>query len=133
MPTKITNILFIIILAGSIWSCNKEGSAQTEIRFQVRHHERFLPDVDIQVYLNQTEVPGLDELDQHDAIFTTDENGRAKLSAIPLGNHWFVALGYDEVIREQVIGHMPLRFDLSQLVQDTIMYVGEEEYYKIGR
>jgi len=78
-------------------------------------------------------VPTAADLDKFDAAFTTDENGRGQLDAIPLGNHWFVGLGYDEAIREQVVGHMPLRFDLSQLKQDTTMYVGEEEFYKIGR
>ena len=57
---------------------------------------------------------------------TSDANGRVCFNDIPLGNHWFVGIGYDEEIREQVIGNIDIRFDLSNLQVDQILYVGEE-------
>lgn len=94
--------------------------------FTTQHHDLVIPNITIYVKYATTEFPGYEPLDQFNKVLVSDENGRVCMSDFPLGNHWFIAVGYDELIREQVIGNIMIRFDFRQLQADTVLYVGEE-------
>ncbi|NND07373.1 MAG: hypothetical protein HKN87_13430 [Saprospiraceae bacterium] len=122
---KITVFLALVLLSLGI-SCNKGGDRTTHLCFTTQHHDLIIPNISIYVKYAATDFPGYEPIEQFDNTLVSDENGRVCMSNFPLGNHWFVAIGYDELIREQVIGAMMIRFDLSHLSADTILYVGEE-------
>ena len=109
------------------WGCYPgEDALRTELCFTTQHHELIIPNINIYVKFNTTTFPGYDPDASFDRTLVSDANGRVCMKDFPLGEHWFVGIGYDEIIREQVIGQMRLRFDLTQLKVDTILYVGEE-------
>ncbi len=119
--------LLLVLLTLNILGCTIGGNdVRTHVCFQTKHHEEVIPNITIYVKYGATEYPGYEPESQFHDVWTSDENGRVCMSDVPLGSHWFMAIGYDEKIREQVIGNMPLRLDLNNLTIDTILYVGEE-------
>jgi hypothetical protein len=110
----------------SLLACNKSNELRTSICFTTQHHDEVIPNISIFVKYSTQDFPGYDPPEQFDDVIISDAQGKVCLNDFPLGHHWFVAIGYDELIREQVIGNMDLTFDLRNLKVDTIMYVGEE-------
>lgn len=124
-PLSRTLIIGLVIFLCS--GCTKNNlDRRSHICFTTQHHDLIIPNITIYVKYGATEYPGYEPLDQFHKVLTSDENGRVCMQDIPLGSHWFMAIGYDELIREQVIGNIPLRFDLNHLQIDTVLYVGEE-------
>ncbi len=103
-----------------------EDNPRTSLSITVRHHDRPIPGTEVYVKFFATEFPGYELEDVADTTLVADADGQVKLNDFPLGNHWFVGIGYDEAIRELVIGNLDLRFDLTNLQHDTILYVSEE-------
>lgn len=103
-----------------------EDNPRTSLSLTVQHHERPISGIEVYVKFFATEFPGYEIEDMADTTLVADGDGQVKLGDFPLGNHWFVGIGYDEVIRELVIGNLDLRFDLTNLKYDTILYVSEE-------
>ncbi len=110
-----------------LWGCSASSSdLRTEACFTTQHHEKIIPSIDVFVKFFAEEFPGYLSEDDYDLKLTSDANGRVCFRDFPLGNHWFVGIGFDEEIREIVIGNNDYRFDLSNLKVDDILYVGEE-------
>ncbi|MDH3651743.1 MAG: hypothetical protein OEQ53_18810 [Saprospiraceae bacterium] len=120
----------ILVLMGLMLSiaCSTVGDnrPRTSLTITVQHHDRVISGIDVHVKFFATEFPGYDNWEQFDAIQRSDNQGQVRFADFPLGNHWFIGIGYDELIREQVIGNIDLRFDLANLSQDVVMYVSEE-------
>ncbi len=116
-------LLVVLLLGGCVPSADIQ---RTRLCFTTQHHEKIIPNITIYVKLNTEEFPGYEPLDQFDLELVSDENGRVCWNDFPLGHHWFLGTGYDEEIRELVLGNIDLRFDLRNLQVDTILYVGEE-------
>ncbi len=111
----------------TVVGCTKTGADRTtSVCFTTQHHDLIIPNITIYVKYATQDFPGFEPIEQFNQVLVSDASGRVCMSNFPLGNHWFVAMGYDELIREQVIGTMNIRFDLAQLQVDTILYVGEE-------
>jgi hypothetical protein len=98
----------------------------TTIDLVTQHHDEIIPNIDIYVKYFTTDFPGFDNLETFDTILISNAAGRATLRNFPLGQHWFVGIGFDEKIKEQVYGAMDITFNLRNLTVDTILYVGEE-------
>ena len=127
MATRTKFLLLITCLLSLGSSCSKGGNERrTQVCFTTQHHDVVIPNITIYVKYRTTEFPGYEPLEQFNKVLVSDENGRVCMSDFPLGDHWFMAIGYDELIREQVIGNLMIRFDFSQLQADTVLYVGEE-------
>lgn len=124
-------VLLLFVLSSSTCDTNNSAVPRTLLNMEVRHHERRLADVDVRVYLNHQERPNLDQIDDFDRNQLSNPSGLLTFQDLPLGNHWFIGLGYDPAIGEQVVGYFPIRFDRSRLQHDTILYVGEEDYFRI--
>jgi len=109
------------------FGCDKVGGGETtKVCFLTKHHEEVIPNITIYVKYRADDFPGYDPDLRFDAVWESDSQGRICMERLPLGHHWFVAIGYDEKIREQVIGSVDLLFDLRNLQYDQILYVGEE-------
>jgi hypothetical protein len=125
-----STLVFILIwfsLSMTLTDCTRaDPNLRTEACFTTQHHEKVIPNIDVYVKFQTTAFPGYDHFEQFNIMKTSDANGRVCFRDLPLGDHWFVAIGYDEGIREQVIGSIDLRFDLKNLKVDQILYVGEE-------
>ncbi len=115
----------LIILAFSL-ACNRSNELRTHLCFTTQHHEKIIPDITIYIKYDNEVFPGFDPPKNFDTSIDSDSKGRVCIQDFPLGNHWFVGLGYDPEIGQQVYGAMNLRFDLRNLKVDTILYVGEE-------
>ena len=108
-------------------NCNQaDNQIRTQACFTTQHHSKVIPNITVYVKLNTLDFPGYDNLEQFHLRADSDAQGRVCFNDIPLGDHWFVAIGFDEKIREQVIGNIDIRFDRSNLKVDQILYVGEE-------
>ena len=119
--------LLALNLGVTFMSCNQaDPNLRTQACFTTQHHNQIIPNIAVYVKFDAIDFPGYDNFNQFNLMQTSDRNGRVCFNDIPLGNHWFVAIGYDEEIREQVIGNIDIRFDLSNLRIDQILYVGEE-------
>ncbi len=103
-----------------------ENQIRTQACFTTQHHSKIIPNITVYVRLNTLDFPGYDNLDEFHLMATSNGQGRVCFDDMPLGDHWFVAIGCDEEIREQVIGNIDIRFDRSNLKVDQILYVGEE-------
>ena len=124
-------VLFIFVT--SLWifivGCSDTfgtSGQTTSVNFITRHHDEIIPNIEIYVKYFVTDFPGYEQFETFDTVLISSSSGRASLRNFPLGHHWFVAIGFDEKIREQVIGNIDLTFNLRNLQVDTIMYVGEE-------
>ena len=98
----------------------------TTIDFITQHHNEIIPNIHIYVKYFTTDFPGFDDMENFDTVIVSNSSGRASLRNFPLGNHWFVGVGFDEKIKEQVYGGLDVTFNLRNLMVDTILYVGEE-------
>ncbi|NND32294.1 MAG: hypothetical protein HKN76_06845 [Saprospiraceae bacterium] len=114
----------ILLALGS--SCSQRSDLRTNLCLITQHHDKVIPDITIYVKFNTDDFPGYDPPEQFDRVIVSDAQGKVCLSDFPLGHHWFVGIGYDEEIREQVIGNIDLYFDLRNLSAEAILYVGEE-------
>ncbi len=127
MKTPTTHLLVFWLLGALMVACTGvKNEMRTEACFTTQHHSKIIPNIDVYVKFNTIDFPGYDDFDSFNLMQTSDNQGRVCFRDIPLGNHWFVAIGYDEEIREQVIGNIDIRFDLTHLKVDQILYVGEE-------
>ena len=116
----------ILCVAAFFASCEKSNTVHTQVNFTTQHHEKIIPNITVFVKYNTSEFPGYDPPDIFDDSAVSDDRGKVSFRDIPLGHHWFVGVGFDEEIKEQVIGNMDYQFDLRHLRLDTILYVGEE-------
>lgn len=115
----------LLVFAFFYTDCN-EGGIETKACFTTQHHEEIIGDITVSVKFDATEFPGYDPSGDFDRQQVSDSQGNVCFKNIPFGTHWFVAIGYDEKIREQVIGQMLITFNFSTTQVDTILYVGEE-------
>ena len=125
--TRIKLHLLAAALSMAFWQCSSSSNGlRTEACFTTQHHDKIIPNITVYVKFDAVDFPGYDDLESFNLRQTSDAQGRVCFRDFPLGDHWFVAIGYDEEIREQVIGNIDIRFDLSNLKVDQILYVGEE-------
>ena len=117
MKASVRHLIYFLSLV--LISCSSIGSSpRTQACFTTQHHEKIIPNIEVYVKFNTTEFPGYVDLDQFHMQLTSDANGRVCFNDIPLGNHWFVGIGYDEEIGRQGI----LIFDLISVICRWIKY-----------
>ncbi len=121
--------LLLLLLPIQLLLCGCSGvdsSQRTEACFTTQHHENVIPNIDVFVKFHTVEFPGYFPEEQFDLKLTSDAQGRVCFRDFPLGSHWFVGIGFDEEIREMVIGNNNYHFDLNNLKVEDILFVGEE-------
>ncbi len=128
--TKIGCFTLLLMFIGC--TPNDEGNTiplPTSICVQTKHHDIAQPNMTVFLKYNSDTFPGYTQpASFYDTMLTTDQNGRACVSPVPVGRHWIIALGVDEHAQQvlPIYGRLPVLIDLERKPKvDTIIYVYE--------
>ena len=124
----IRSILFSLILL-SIFSCTKNDPAlprtTTPVTFKTQHHNRAVPFIDVYLQYHTDTFPGYDDISVFDTMIVSDEYGDVTFPYIPVGKHWVVGFGEDDLLMEAVRGGLPFEIEDISMPWDTSLYISE--------
>ncbi len=111
-------------------SCGKNDPAvprtTTPVTFKTQHHQRVLPFIDVYLkYHTGDTFPGYDDISVFDTVITGNDFGDATFPEIPVGKHWVVGFGEDNLLNEPVRGNLPFEIEDISMPWDTTLYVSE--------
>jgi hypothetical protein len=106
-------VLFVILL----FSCRKEENnpggttvvqgGKVTLTAQVKHHSFPVGGCEVYLKYNTSEFPGKD-VSQYDLHKTAGPNGFVQFEALPNGDHYLYARGWDAAVSDSVTGYIPV-------------------------
>lgn len=112
-------------------ACQKNDAAPRILNrtcVTTQHHELIIGNIDVYIKYDATDFnfPGYEDLAEYDTVFATNPEGLGCISNLPTGRHWFVGLGFDEIINLPIKGRRFVDISFDTPEQDLILFVGEE-------
>ena len=127
--STIPALLFLFFLFTLPTACNKDNTGpiflSTKVCFKTQHHERAVSPIDVYIQYGATGFPGYENLSVFDTMIVTDEFGDVCFPSVPLGKHYVVGIGYDDLLQEPVRGSLPFEITNLRVPWDTILYISE--------
>ncbi len=126
-PQTIILLIFLLIAHMSCKKSAPEGPVflGTRVCLNTQHHERSLPGVEVYIKYGAVEFPGYENLSVYDTMLVSDQFGEVCFPVVPLGEHWFIGYGHDDLLDEPVRGSLPIEIISLHHPRDTVLYVSE--------
>ena len=111
-------------------ACEKDGPPEffnigTEVTLVTMHHERGLPNIKVYIKYNVDSFPGYTDLSLFDTSFVSNDLAEVTFPTVPVGHHWFVGFGTDELLNEPVRGSVPMKIHNNFQPRDSVILVSE--------
>lgn len=111
---KKLHFLLVLPLLGfllSLSSCTKEGfGGEAKISGGVAHHGLRIPEAQIYIKFNATELPGT-LVSEFDASVVADAQGNYTIENLKKGDYYLYSVGYDTSISEVVRGGLSVKIE----------------------
>jgi len=113
-------ILFIGIVASSIYSCKKEGpGGKSTIMGVVKHHSDFIPNATVYIKYGAIDFPG-ESTSNYDSQVTADAQGNYQFTDLVKGDYYLYGYGYDATIFEDVKGGVAVNVKKNKTVETVV-------------
>ena len=122
--------LALLVLLFCISACEKNDPPEfinigAEVCLVTMHHERGLPNIKVYIKFNVDSFPGYTDLSLYDTSFVSDDLAEVCFPTVPVGHHWFVGFGTDELLNEPVRGSVPMKINNNFQPRDSVILVSE--------
>jgi hypothetical protein len=120
----------IFLIAATVMASCQDNVEQITIPLQakvcvtVKHHALTIPDAEVFIKLNGGDTLQWDG-SKYDRKLVADANAKGCFEALPVGNHWLMAYGYDTNSRLDVIGRLPIKITKIDQHLDVVLLVSE--------